>query len=618
MYSIVEDRIDELETKINNTSRTALYSEQSGVSEQLTYGNYQLGFADRRLYIRDVSRGEYITINIPERDLENISSIIFSDSSQIRGITSDINLKSDTLAASIKAVNSITIDIDGIRLRLTIAENDIDSLKNRTAKVENDVNLLTIDYNAFKDNVEEEQLEQNERISEQRNISQTLILSVSTLESTTYQHSSQISDLENTTQEQTSQISQLETKTQEHSSQISQLETKTQEQTSQISTLANITQAITYDENTSTTNIPKINIDSISTDGIEIWNKSDLTSNFAPNYPRLLTLKSDGVVEVGRYLDFRQSASAITDYNWRITASNNLFEISGGLFNPKVYLGLSSSGITSPNFTSPITDLNSLYNTITVINTITQQHSTQISDLETLFPVVEQLDTITQQHSTQITQLENKTIDIEELQQKTVKISYNENTNTTSIDGVLDANLTRIVMNGHALLTPNAFSSNYTRFYPAIPLIKSDGVTELGEFIDMHSNDVTGFDMIWRLQARPNTFNFYNYMEGDVYNTVSYIGQDGTYYKTSDRKFKSNIELLKDEDADKVLKLNPCKYIIKNHCQIGLIAQEVQEIIPEIVNEQNEILSLDYSGLIPYLIKTVQKLEKRIKILEQK
>ena len=65
---------------------------------------------------------------------------------------------------------------------------------------------------------------------------------------------------------------------------------------------------------------------------------------------------------------------------------------------------------------------------------------------------------------------------------------------------------------------------------------------------------------------------------------------------------------------------------------VGFIAQEVEEIIPEIIetskgfldteghqeNEIKDMKTIAYPKLIPYLVDTIQVMEKRIKELEKK
>ena len=57
----------------------------------------------------------------------------------------------------------------------------------------------------------------------------------------------------------------------------------------------------------------------------------------------------------------------------------------------------------------------------------------------------------------------------------------------------------------------------------------------------------------------------------------------------------------------------------KTHEEIGLIAQEVQDIIPSAVLDDgnDSYLSIQYSKFVPYLIKAVQELHKKIEKLEK-
>ena len=65
---------------------------------------------------------------------------------------------------------------------------------------------------------------------------------------------------------------------------------------------------------------------------------------------------------------------------------------------------------------------------------------------------------------------------------------------------------------------------------------------------------------------------------------------------------------------------------LTKNIQTGVIAQELQKIFPELVDEMNTgMLSVNYTGLIPHLIKAVQEqqviiesLLKRIEKLEKK
>ena len=94
----------------------------------------------------------------------------------------------------------------------------------------------------------------------------------------------------------------------------------------------------------------------------------------------------------------------------------------------------------------------------------------------------------------------------------------------------------------------------------------------------------------------------------------------GSITETSDERLKSNIVILENQ-LDSVNKLSPKRYNFIRTPEkdvIGLIAQEVQKIYPEFVHNKDGILSIEYSKLTSVLIKSVQELSDKNKILEDK
>ena len=109
--------------------------------------------------------------------------------------------------------------------------------------------------------------------------------------------------------------------------------------------------------------------------------------------------------------------------------------------------------------------------------------------------------------------------------------------------------------------------------------------------------------------------------------TVNLDGQSGnvtcvSVTQTSSRKVKENIKPMTDEDAEKILKIEAVSFDYKNKAQgtdkRGFIAEDVAEIIPNLVAGETEEIpaSLDYIGMIPYLVKLVQKQQKEIDFLK--
>lgn len=83
----------------------------------------------------------------------------------------------------------------------------------------------------------------------------------------------------------------------------------------------------------------------------------------------------------------------------------------------------------------------------------------------------------------------------------------------------------------------------------------------------------------------------------------------------SDMRLKANIISLGTTLA-KLLKLDGKSYTMKRDEQqktkIGLLAQDIQKVYPELVSEHNGLLSVNYQGLVPVLINAVKEQQKKI------
>lgn len=121
------------------------------------------------------------------------------------------------------------------------------------------------------------------------------------------------------------------------------------------------------------------------------------------------------------------------------------------------------------------------------------------------------------------------------------------------------------------------------------------------------------------------------------YGSAKYVGiVGGTYTEyeitksaTSSLRTKENIRIFNDDEAKKILQLNPIIFDYKKEFggeknQYGLIAEEVEKIIPYAVYtpqydskaEEQPIQSISYDKFIPYLIKMIQIQDKEIKELK--
>jgi hypothetical protein len=101
----------------------------------------------------------------------------------------------------------------------------------------------------------------------------------------------------------------------------------------------------------------------------------------------------------------------------------------------------------------------------------------------------------------------------------------------------------------------------------------------------------------------------------------------GAYTSASDKRLKKDIKNLDSVMSD-IMKLRPAQYKFKSdknqQNNIGLIAQEVQEIFPSAVRinhkagkNSEDLLSISYTELIPVLIKGMQEQQAQIKAQQQ-
>jgi hypothetical protein len=119
--------------------------------------------------------------------------------------------------------------------------------------------------------------------------------------------------------------------------------------------------------------------------------------------------------------------------------------------------------------------------------------------------------------------------------------------------------------------------------------------------------------------------------DGDVVSRGNLTAFGTSFLTVSDEREKKHIYQI-SESLDKVLDLRPTKFTWKETDKedVGFIAQEVEQVIPEVVETTKGFIDVDnekqseerktiaYPKLIPYLVDTIQHLTKRIEELEKK
>lgn len=105
---------------------------------------------------------------------------------------------------------------------------------------------------------------------------------------------------------------------------------------------------------------------------------------------------------------------------------------------------------------------------------------------------------------------------------------------------------------------------------------------------------------------------------------VGWIGTDGTttsYNTSSDARLKENVENA-DDASSLIDAIQVRKFDWKadgSHQRYGFIAQELIEVAPEAVSappEEDQMMAVDYSKLVPMLVKELQSVRARLAVLE--
>lgn len=158
--------------------------------------------------------------------------------------------------------------------------------------------------------------------------------------------------------------------------------------------------------------------------------------------------------------------------------------------------------------------------------------------------------------------------------------------------------------------------------------------------VDFSETSAANFYGMTKFQKSPVFVNGIDLGDADIYgngsnpkggrNAVVWWNQVGSgsvkYWGdvSSDRRLKENITDTTVKALDKINRLNLVAFDFiesKKHEEIGLIAQEAETIIPEVISRDPEnpdgYLHIDYIAFVPYLLKAVQELDQKIKEMEK-
>ncbi len=124
--------------------------------------------------------------------------------------------------------------------------------------------------------------------------------------------------------------------------------------------------------------------------------------------------------------------------------------------------------------------------------------------------------------------------------------------------------------------------------------------------------------------ANGTQYAVFNYAGTNQIGSITQSGTTGVLYNvTSDRRLKDNITDA-DSASDLIDAIKVRQFDWKSdgsHQRYGMIAQELHEVAPEAVHspaDPDDMMAVDYSKLVPMLVKEIQSLRVRLNALESK
>ena len=111
--------------------------------------------------------------------------------------------------------------------------------------------------------------------------------------------------------------------------------------------------------------------------------------------------------------------------------------------------------------------------------------------------------------------------------------------------------------------------------------------------------------------------------QGTTVGSVSVTGSATTYNTSSDQRLKENIvdAPSASDDIDAIQVRSFDWKADGSHQKYGMVAQELQSVAPEAVSapeDPEEMMGVDYSKLVPMMLKEIQSLRARVSELESK
>ena len=207
-----------------------------------------------------------------------------------------------------------------------------------------------------------------------------------------------------------------------------------------------------------------------------------------------------------------------------------------------------------------------------------------------------------------------------------------------AIDGDISLNKAIRLHNNHNIILGNASTGDTIASSSTGNILIGSGTdisnanisyaTGIGHAIDLSGSGSTGLGYLAKTNGQNATAIGYNsFADGDnviqLGNTqVEFVNTNGVVTMSSDSRLKANVETIPCA-LEKVCALRGVTYTRtdlpnKEKVYMGLIAQETEKVVPEVVNNNGQYKSVMYNNLMGLLVEAVKDLDNNHKILDLK
>ena len=116
-----------------------------------------------------------------------------------------------------------------------------------------------------------------------------------------------------------------------------------------------------------------------------------------------------------------------------------------------------------------------------------------------------------------------------------------------------------------------------------------------------------------------NHFNFYN--DNGAVGSIVTNGSATAFNTSSDYRLKEDLQDFNGLDKVSKIPVYDFKWKVDDSRSYGVLAHELQEVVPNAVNgekDAEEMQGVDYSKVVPLLVKSIQELKAEVEDLKSK